>query len=159
MSLRKSLGPLRRRIGARNLTTQFAALRMEVESLRAQFDRQRVRLAKRGRQVDTLLEARKASLGVDRQRTRSIRLLERDLERMGYQLAALETRFDARTQAEADPSAVEVTGDPLVDGARACLDEIRREHDQIRVRFRVITAYEERMRRLEVATFGVPGAS
>ena len=87
-----------------------------------------------------------------------LRLLRLDLARMGAQLGALETRFaDLEEGRAADPAS---TTDPAAAGAPAAtevadlLDQVRAEHARLRIRFGVVTAYEERVRRLEETVFG-----
>jgi chromosome segregation ATPase len=67
------------------------------------------------------------------------------LDVLEHQVSALEVRLADRTDAAAGTE----TGEP---GAAATdiLREVRAEHARIRSRFQVLSAYEERIRRLEV---------
>lgn len=71
------------------------------------------------------------------------------LEVLAAQIGAIEERL----QSLADK--VEFRGDDPTDAekaqARSLLEEVREEHRRIRVRFGVVTRYEERIRRLESA--------
>jgi len=73
-----------------------------------------------------------------------------DLERIGHQLRAVEQRLDAA--AAGTDGAPASPADP--DGLLA---EVRREHEQIRVRFQMMSRYEERLRRLEDAVVKLYG--
>jgi cell division septum initiation protein DivIVA len=116
----------------------------QVEQLRAQLRRQR----KAVRKLRT----------VDAARVRKLRDLRSEFRRMSHQLAALEARVaDAAEATSPAPTAVEPSNDPVAREARGVLEAVRREHERIRVRFRTITSYEERLRRLEEATLGSPG--
>lgn len=69
-----------------------------------------------------------------------------ELERIVPQVAAQESQLESlRDKITAVP-----TGDqPQVDEARSLIDEIRREHAQIRVRLTAVAQYEDRLRKLE----------
>ncbi len=71
------------------------------------------------------------------------------LEVLAAQIGAIEERLQSLTDQ------VEFRGDDPTDAeqaqARTLLDEVREEHRRIRVRFGVVTRYEERIRRLESA--------
>ena len=73
-----------------------------------------------------------------------------DLERISHQLRAVEQRLDAA--AAGTDGAPTSPADP--DGLLA---EVRREHEQIRVRFQMMSRYEERLRRLEDAVVKLYG--
>ncbi len=71
---------------------------------------------------------------------------ERDLARIGPQVAALEERVEAlREQLRPPPAAS--AGETVE--ARALLEEVRWEHAQVRVRVTSLVRYEERIRQLE----------
>ena len=71
----------------------------------------------------------------------------REMKRIAPQLAALEARVeDLRERLEAAPRVDEPA--ELVE-SRSLIEEIRREHAQIRVRLSAATTYEERLRRIE----------
>lgn len=69
-----------------------------------------------------------------------------DFQRLAPQVASLESRLESLRQRLDGP----VTGtEAEVAAARRVLDEVRREHEQIRVRFAGMAAYEARLGRLE----------
>lgn len=71
---------------------------------------------------------------------------ERDLARIGPQVAALEERVEAlRERLEPPPDAEAAEGA----AARSLLEEVRREHAQVRIRVSTLVKYEERIRQLE----------
>ena len=79
-------------------------------------------------------------------------------EIVGRQLASLEVRvadlverFEASLTGAAGVPAGATAGDGTANDAGALLAEIRTEHARIRERFGVVTAFEERLRRLEEA--------
>jgi chromosome segregation ATPase len=69
-----------------------------------------------------------------------------ELERIIPQVAAQESQLESlREKISAVP-----TGDqPQIDESRSLIDEIRREHAQIRVRLTAVAQYEDRLRKLE----------
>jgi DNA repair exonuclease SbcCD ATPase subunit len=77
------------------------------------------------------------------------RLREIDWGRAMHQLGALEVRVGRLEEAAGDGD-LDFDDSALAE-ARSLVDAVRREHDQARVRFQVISSYEERMRRLEAA--------
>lgn len=81
---------------------------------------------------------------LDRQHGR-IGELERDLARIGPQVAALEARFeDLRQQGTVpQPDPAELTE------AGALVEQIRREHERMRARVSAAARFEERLGRLE----------
>lgn len=69
-----------------------------------------------------------------------------ELERIVPQVAAQESQLESlREKISAVPSADQ----PQIDEARTLIDEIRREHMQIRVRLTAVAQYEDRLRKLE----------
>lgn len=69
-----------------------------------------------------------------------------DLQRLVPMISAQEAQLQSlRDKLAAVPSATA----PEVDEARSLIDEIRREHAQVRVRLTGVAQYEERLRRLE----------
>ena len=67
--------------------------------------------------------------------------------RFSYQIGAMEKRVGGLEQRMSDGRFVAESEEEAE--ARRLIDEIRREHEQIRVRMQVISAYEERLRRVE----------
>lgn len=71
----------------------------------------------------------------------------REMKRIAPQLAALERRVEEmRQRLEAAPRVDEPA--ELAE-SRSLIEEVRREHAQVRVRLSAVTAYEERLRRIE----------
>ena len=116
--------------------TRLDALRDRLAAHAARFDKQRERIeAVEGRLV-----------AVDSTVTR----LSVTFDVLGHQIAALESRVEELA------SDIDLTGALSMDDAqtaeaRDILGEIRAEHARVRVRFQVMAAYEERIRRLEAA--------
>jgi chromosome segregation ATPase len=72
-----------------------------------------------------------------------------ELERIIPQVGAQESQLESlRDKIDAVPAADR----PQIDEARSLIDEIRREHMQIRVRLTAVAQYEERLRKLEDRT-------
>jgi chromosome segregation ATPase len=129
-----------------------------------------------GRARRALFVPRDLQAGVDQQRGQARRLeqrlksLERELEdvkaqvrpvelaskrrdvehgRMSFQFGAVEQRLGQIEQRIATGTFVADEAEQAE--ARRLVDEVRREHDQARVRFQIISHYEERLRRVESA--------
>jgi len=69
-----------------------------------------------------------------------------ELERIIPQVAAQESQLESlRDKIAVVPSADQ----PQIDEARTLIDEVRREHSQIRVRLTAVAQYEDRLRKLE----------
>lgn len=69
-----------------------------------------------------------------------------ELERIIPQVAAQESQLESlRDKITAVPAADQ----PQIDETRSLIDEIRREHSQIRVRLTAVAQYEDRLRKLE----------
>jgi chromosome segregation ATPase len=72
-----------------------------------------------------------------------------ELERVIPQVAAQESELESlRGKLDSVP----IGSEPEVEAARSLIDEIRREHAQIRVRLTGIAQYEDRLRKLEERT-------
>lgn len=69
-----------------------------------------------------------------------------ELERIIPQIAAQESQLESLREKIA---AVPAASRPQIDESRALIDEIRREHSQIRVRLTAVAQYEDRLRKLE----------
>lgn len=69
-----------------------------------------------------------------------------ELERIIPQVAAQESQLESLRQ---KISAVPTADQPQIDEARSLIDEIQREHSQIRVRLTAVAQYEDRLRKLE----------
>ena len=97
-------------------------------------------LARLGKRVDRIGERSQSA-------AKDAELHVREMNRIAPQLAALEAKVEDLRQ--------ELTPPPGVDGpedlvaARSLVQEIQREHAQIRIRLSAVTTYEERLRRIE----------
>jgi len=69
-----------------------------------------------------------------------------ELERIIPQIAAQESQLESLREKLA---AVPAADQPQLDESRQLIDEIRREHSQIRVRLTAVAQYEDRLRKLE----------
>jgi chromosome segregation ATPase len=69
-----------------------------------------------------------------------------ELERIIPQVAAQESQLESLRE---KISAVPGADQPQIDEARSLIDEIRREHSQVRVRLTAVAQYEDRLRKLE----------
>jgi len=125
-----------------------------LENQRAELKRQRERLDK----AEQRLERQRTRL---REQVDSHEAVRAGLSRLSAVYPVLEQQmssFEARLQQLLDATAGD--GIEASDAERAVakrlLDEVRREHSQIRVRFGVISRYEERVRRLEAAIEPTP---
>lgn len=118
------------------------------------------RLAEYYRKVDRLADEHAEAVADQRRRMddleRRFSEVERlqkwsanELERIIPQVAAQESQLEALRQ---KLSAVPAADQPQIDAARTLIDEIQREHSQIRVRLTAVAQYEERLRRLEDRT-------
>jgi chromosome segregation ATPase len=74
-----------------------------------------------------------------------------ELERIIPQIAAQESQLESLREKLA---AVPLADRPQLDESRSLIDEIRREHSQIRVRLTAVAQYEDRLRKLEDHTRG-----
>lgn len=158
--MRPIFGALRRSAGTeKNVREQSGALerhRGRLDSQRERLDRQREAIKSlRGdlsRQTGLIDEQKKALAklrGEFQPLERADRMREVDWGRAIQQLGALEVRVGRLEERLNDEKFV--TDDESVTEARSLVDAVRREHDQARVRFQVISSYEERLRRLEAA--------
>jgi chromosome segregation ATPase len=69
-----------------------------------------------------------------------------EVERIVPQVASQESQLESLRE---KISAVPAADQPQIDEARTLIDEIRREHMQIRVRLTAVAQYEDRLRKLE----------
>jgi len=69
-----------------------------------------------------------------------------ELERIVPQVASQESQLESLRE---KISAVPAADQPQIDEARTLIDEIRREHMQVRVRLTAVAQYEDRLRKLE----------
>ncbi len=119
------------------------------DNLRGRLDKQRTQLERQAKQIAELT-ATVTALG---KRVRPVELASshRELEhgRAAIQVGIIEERvgrIEERLRGES------YTGDSEDQAeARSLVAEIRREHEQVRIRMQVIGQYEERLRRLEDA--------
>jgi DNA repair exonuclease SbcCD ATPase subunit len=124
-------------------------------ALRTRLDR-----AVRARVDDALSPLRRRVRGHERRLKRLERLHEQrqvdkvpglvnHFERLQVQVASLETRLEEVRQLLEDPLQPGTSEERAE--ARGLLDEIRREHQQIRARMTAVSWYEDRLRKLEDA--------
>ncbi len=108
-------------------------------------------------EVDRLAEEHRASVGDLHRRvddlTRKVEELDRahtwsanELERIIPQVASQESQLESLRE---KITAVPAADRPQLDEARSLIDEIRREHRQVRVRLTAVAQYEDRLRKLE----------
>lgn len=69
-----------------------------------------------------------------------------ELERIVPQVASQESQLESLRE---KITAVPAADQPQIDESRSLIDEIRREHAQIRVRLTAVAQYEDRLRKLE----------
>ncbi len=111
---------------------------------------QRRNLAELGREVRAAIKDIREKL-VPMQRDITIRDLEHSS--LSAQVATLEERLGRLDEVLSDATLVPAEGDAAE--ALTVLDAVRREHEQIRVRMQVISAYEERLRRVEASVIAL----
>lgn len=90
---------------------------------------------------------------IERQHRR-IAELERDLGRIGPQVAALEARVEDLHRAAPGPDPRTVDADDLA-AARSLVEEVRREHERIRARISAASRFEERLGTVEETLAGL----
>lgn len=71
-----------------------------------------------------------------------------ELARLAPQLAALEQRYERDHRGETHTTALTGAPGELAE-AGSVLEQVRSEHDRVRARLSLVSAYEERLRRLE----------
>jgi chromosome segregation ATPase len=144
-----------------NSDQRLEAIEERLKKQAERLEHQRSELKQQRQRLD------KAEQRLERQRTRMRRQVESDeavkvgLSRLTAVYPVLEQQissFETRLQQLLDATAgggLEATDAERAE-ARRLLDEVQREHSQIRVRFGVISRYEERVRRLEAAIEPTP---
>ncbi len=100
----------------------------------------------RGRPDEDKLDPGVVRARLDRQHGRILRT-ENDLMRIGTQVAALETRVEDLRE-RLDLGRLAGVDEPGHE-ARSIVEEVRQEHERIRVRISAAVRYEERLRQLE----------
>lgn len=132
-------------VGTTGLRSRVARHTRVLATLAARLDDQQQRLGRQDKRLGDL-EARVKELD----RLTTLDTVER--ERRDAQVGTLEVRLADLEQRLADIPAG-ATGIPLDDeqlaAGRGLLDEVRTEHSRIRARMQVVSAYEERLRRVE----------
>ena len=132
-------------VGTKGLRARVNKHAATLSTLRARLDDQKQRIARQDQRMKAL-EARVRDLN------RATSLDLREGERRDSHVGALEVRLADLEQTLAD-SASGVTATRLDDeqltAGRTLLDEVRTEHARIRARMQVVSAYEERLRRVE----------
>jgi hypothetical protein len=134
-TLRRSLGRVRRAL-------------FVPKGHKAQLDRQ-------SKQIETLTK----SLASLKERFRPVELASnyRELQhsRLRVQVGVFEERMGRLEQRLESGSFV--ADDASMAEARSLVDEVRHEHEQVRVRMQIVSHYEERLRRVEEALVGLHG--
>lgn len=132
-------------VGTKGLRARVAKHSTTLSTLRTRLDDQKQRIARQDQRLKAL-EGRVKDLN------RATSLDLREGERRDSHVGALEVRLADLEQTLAD-TASGVTATPLDDeqlaAGRTLLDEVRTEHARIRARMQVVSAYEERLRRVE----------
>jgi exonuclease VII small subunit len=116
-----------------------------LSTLRTRLDDQKQRVTRQDQRLKAL-EARVKELG------RATALDLREGERRDAHVGSLEVRLADLEQGLADlRSGVAATApdDDQLAAGRTLLDDVRTEHARIRARMQVVSAYEERLRRVE----------
>jgi septation ring formation regulator EzrA len=139
------------------LTSRVERQRHRLDKQRHLLDTQRLEqqtqrriLAELGREVRAAIKDLREKL-VPMQRDITIRDLEHS--NLRAQLATLEERLGPIEEVLSDGRLVAAEGDAAE--ALTVLDAVRREHEQIRVRMQIISAYEERLRRVEASVIAL----
>ena len=124
------------------LTTQLAAVEKRLGAVEK-------RLGAVDERLSTLTATTKRLEGSFKPFERASALREVEHGRFSAQFGAVEQRLGRLEQAAADGR---ITGtEDSIRAATDVLDAVRREHEQVRVRLQIISAYEERLRRVESA--------
>lgn len=129
---------------AEQLEPLRAGLDQEVRRLRQDVDRRLGEIDRRFAALDQRLDA------VQRQADWSAN----ELARLAPQVAALETRVEAKAR----PTVLSGDLEDLPE-ARALVELVRDEHARVRARLSLVSAYEERLRRLEERLLQHDGAA
>ena len=164
---RKRLGKLRKtRMMVRDVRSRVDNQRKQVETQARQLADQRRRLAAQAREQAQIAKQLKAQTERVAKLVKAVADLQelkarltpfekasqlREIEhgRFSFQLGGIEERLGALEQALSDGRLV--ADDATSAEARSIVDEVRREHEQIRVRMQIVSAYEERLRRVEAS--------
>lgn len=132
-------------VGTKGLRAKVAKQGAALSALRTRVDDHKQRLARQDQRLKTLeekvRELRRASAldTVERERR------DTQVGMVEQRLAELERRLaDVRSGLASAP----VDADQLAEGSRL-LEEVRTEHARVRARMQVVSAYEERLRRVE----------
>ena len=132
-------------VGTKGLRAKVATHAAALKTLRSRVDDHERRSA---RQDELLKDLQAKVTYLDRARTMEAAERERRDAQFGtieVRLAELEQRLhDARTQV----GSTTPDGEELAE-AQALVDDVRTEHARIRARMQVVSAYEERLRRVE----------
>jgi len=145
-TLRRRVGDARAAIvGTKGLRAKVAGHTSTLKALRARADDQQARLTRHDQALKDLL-AKVAYL----ERARTMEAAER--ERRDAQFGTIEARLaelEQRLRDVRSPAGGAPPGDDEVAQAAGLVDEVRTEHARIRARMQVVSAYEERLRRVE----------
>jgi chromosome segregation ATPase len=145
MSLRRKLSVRMSEAVAWRVAEQVEPVRHEVDERLRRLEEQRIvdldrRLDELDRRLD---EVRRESAWA-----------ANELARIAPQVAAFETRLEQQARPEVLTGALEDLPE-----ARALVDVVREEHARVRTRLALVSAYEERLRRLEAQVLRDAGAT
>ncbi|NUR05495.1 MAG: hypothetical protein HOQ22_01945 [Nocardioidaceae bacterium] len=112
--------------------------------------RSRLGRARRALSLDTDVALHDVHARLDRQHER-IAALERDLARIGPQVAALESRLED-VRAHGGPVSADAAD---LEEARTLVAEMRREHERMRARVSAASRFEERLGQVEEVVAGL----
>ena len=147
------MGYLKDKVRAHVATrTELEALTRDVRRLgrrTAAVPRLRQRVQRQGARLGQLRKAVAEQRRANQRLTQKTTVLRTDFERLAHQLAATETRIEWLRE-RIDPEVFDGTTEDRTE-ARRLIEEIRHEHAQVRVRFQVVSNYEERLSRVEKA--------
>lgn len=132
-------------VGTKGLRARVAKHTAALSSLRARVDAQQERLARHDQRLKDIETRIK-----DVDRGTVLDTVER--ERRDAQFGTIEVRLADLEQRLADAASgvgEAPLGEEQLAAGRSLLDEVRTEHARIRARMQVVSAYEERLRRVE----------
>jgi hypothetical protein len=132
-------------VGTKGLRARVNKHTATLSTLRTRLDEQKQRIARQDQRMKAL-EARVKDLN------RATSLDLREGERRDSHVGALEVRLADLEQLLADSAsgvAAKRPDEEQLAAGRSLLDEVRTEHARIRARMQVVSAYEERLRRVE----------
>jgi hypothetical protein len=125
--------------------TRIAAQSREQARISKQLQEQTKQVERLAKAVSEMQELKARLVPFDK----ASKLRELEHGRFSYQIGGIEQRLGALEQRLSDGTFV--ADDAATAEARSIIDEVRREHEQIRIRMQIVSAYEERLRRVETS--------